>query len=456
MGTIPIVKAIANNRRDIVELFIKKGVDLKGRRGFSALKTATIGLKLNYFKLLVEHGADIDFNDYQGNTILHLIASGIIEHNLKALKGILNNRRKGYPDSYYANIQKNVNSIKNNWVNYEKIITFIVQNSKSTYIKNYDGKIPLEFAQENNTSKVIRVLKDLNIDTKMTSTFEANKYTINKKEITKEFLLAIREKAPIDVLHHMIDNGADINALDYSNWTPLFRAIENDQTELALLLIESGTEVNNDFKPYATSPLLASASYKGNIKVMKKLIENGVLVNFQYTTNRSALSNAAFGNQDEAIQLLLDNGANINIKKSSGETPLHIAVSQGYIKVIKVLLANGADVNTKDNSGNTPLHYAVRYSKNNEKIINLLLNNGANINAKNKSKNIPLYNAIFKSGNNIQYNIVQLLIDKGSNVYSKGLLDMVLMDIIEYQKKDDTKLLSIVKKQNSITKQSIQ
>ncbi|MDY0122347.1 MAG: ankyrin repeat domain-containing protein [Sulfurimonas sp.] len=439
MGTTPLVKSIVYNRKDVFKLFINKGIDLKGRAGFSTLKVAVLELKFNYFKLLIDNGADINFNDYNGNTILHLMASGIVEKKMDALKGMISQLRKG---SYRDSVQNDIDNMEKDWKNYEKILTFIIQNSKSPYVKNYDEKTPLKLAEENNTSQVIKILKALNIDSKITSTLEAKKYVVNKKEITKEFLLAINEKAPIDILEYMIDNGANINARDYSNWTPLMRAIETDRTDLALLLIKKGADINLDIK--GNNSIAYNAAYRGNIPVLKLLIEKGTnpnLINNFF--GDSLLHSAVNGNQKATIETLIQLGANVNIKeKTYMKTPLHNACDKGLIEIVKILLKNGANINAKDKYGNTPLYYAIRFGKNEEELIKFLLKNKANINNQDNNGRTVLYEAIFTK--NIKYNIVNLLVKNGANINVKDKMGMVLLDIVKYQKKDDTRLMKIL------------
>ena len=56
----------------------------------------------------------------------------------------------------------------------------------------------------------------------------------------------------------------------------------------------------------------------------------------------------AEGNVRE-VRKLIDNGADVNIKNSDGAAPLISAIIFGHTKIVRILLDNGADVNTTIN-----------------------------------------------------------------------------------------------------------
>ncbi|TRM59505.1 ankyrin repeat protein, partial [Schizophyllum amplum] len=60
-------------------------------------------------------------------------------------------------------------------------------------------------------------------------------------------------------------------------------------------------------------------------------------------------------NRESIARLLLIRGANPNATNPRGQTPLHIAAEEGYAKCIRLLLDHGADPNVCDSYGETPL-----------------------------------------------------------------------------------------------------
>ena len=54
------------------------------------------------------------------------------------------------------------------------------------------------------------------------------------------------------------------------------------------------------------------------------------------------------------VKELLDQGADLEAKDKYGRRPLHNAVYYGHLEVVKLLLDRGADLEAKTNSGKTP------------------------------------------------------------------------------------------------------
>jgi ankyrin repeat protein len=113
----------------------------------------------------------------------------------------------------------------------------------------------------------------------------------------------------------------------------------------------------------------------GNVKVVKKYLDDGLSVNEQFFA-WSALHIAANKGQLEVVKLLVDRGADLNYKHPITKmTPLAMAALDGYTDVVDYLLSKGADPNVKMR-GNVSVLRAVRDSGN-DKMVQLLESKGA-------------------------------------------------------------------------------
>ncbi|MCX6771533.1 MAG: ankyrin repeat domain-containing protein [Candidatus Micrarchaeota archaeon] len=89
---------------------------------------------------------------------------------------------------------------------------------------------------------------------------------------------------------------------------------------------------------------------------------------------------AAFRGNLELVKSLVENGADVNSKGPGDATPLHDAVTMSHAKVkgadyegiVCFLIEKGADVNAKNKMGYLPLDFAK-----NKKVIELLRKAGA-------------------------------------------------------------------------------
>ena len=94
---------------------------------------------------------------------------------------------------------------------------------------------------------------------------------------------------------------------------------------------------------------------KGDIAVLRAMVESdrSVLKSFFY--QKSLLHVAVDRDRPEIIKLLLELGADVNGATDAGWTPLHAAVFSRRENCTKALLEGGADPNAKDRQGRTPL-----------------------------------------------------------------------------------------------------
>lgn len=103
--------------------------------------------------------------------------------------------------------------------------------------------------------------------------------------------------------------------------------------------------MNNDF-------FLISASLKGDINQVSKIISEGIDVNTRGENSTTALICAAFSGHNKIVQLLIENKAEINLKDNSGMSALAYASFWGKTEIIETLIKAGADTATSTVFGN--------------------------------------------------------------------------------------------------------
>jgi len=133
---------------------------------------------------------------------------------------------------------------------------------------------------------------------------------------------------------------------------------------------------------------LHQAAAKGDLKKVRKLVEEGADVNARDNIGYTPLHYAASYGHLDVARLLLEEGADVNARDNAGWTPLHWAAAYGHVDVARLLVERGADVNARDNIGYTPLHYAASYGH--LDVARLLIESGADINARDDRGRTPL------------------------------------------------------------------
>jgi ankyrin repeat protein len=105
-------------------------------------------------------------------------------------------------------------------------------------------------------------------------------------------------------------------------------------------------------------PPLNAAVIKGNIEIVKLLLENGCpLENVNKKDKMTALHFAASGKHFEIVTLLIEKGADVNAKDGFGNGPLFRAGNCEEIGVL--LMKNGADPDMENNNGVCPRKNAI-------------------------------------------------------------------------------------------------
>jgi ankyrin repeat protein len=91
---------------------------------------------------------------------------------------------------------------------------------------------------------------------------------------------------------------------------------------------------------------LLEAAAKGDITLVKELLDKGAYVNVRDPEGRTPLTEAVWISNGELVRLLLERGANPNARKNDGASPLSIAQGRAYGKprheIVEMLKKAGA------------------------------------------------------------------------------------------------------------------
>ena len=231
-------------------------------------------------------------------------------------------------------------------------------------------------------------------------------------EIDSVFQLAIYQKYK-ELSDYILDKkneiwkikkGDDITLLHSSCVSDNFKLVKLiiESTKKRLNLISENSlsqeeKINNEniFKDFINAKTetehltaLHYASFRGNIKIIKKLIQNFANVQALTYNGLNMLHKGAQGNSPNSI-IYFNKKYNIDIASTNNDNlnAMHFAAISGMDNSIIYLLNMGLNPNLQDINGNTPLHYAVKYGQN--RIIKKLLHNGADKNILNKNKVSP-------------------------------------------------------------------
>ena len=322
-GDIEILHLLRDSNKDI-------NVNLKNKQGETAflqtgLKLQAIGELLNF--------PDINVNaqDSQGNTLLHMLCNG---ENFKNIDLILNRnvlqRLLKFPD-IDVNIRNNEGNTALQCAIQSKN-TYIIEELLSnphfdTGISNSNGNSLLNSAIELgnlNTAKMLLNKPDIDI-------------TARDKNGDTFLHYAMRSNNP-DIANLLISNPKiDINARNTDGNTALHAAVQS---------LSKKSSINKDSDLQAINALLNSPNINVNIK---------------NNNCRTALHLASELNVPAIVDLLHKKSIDVNAQDNDGNTALHLGTLKSNDNVTKALLElPDININIKNNEGDSALTLAVR------------------------------------------------------------------------------------------------
>ena len=255
-----------------------------------------------------------------------------------------------------------------------------------------------------------------------TSTAEIRTKSINQNLKTSEFFDYIQNKNEEKISEYFQNPDYKVWLLkDENGYTILHKSVFNVDIQITELIIKEAkrrlgmgkgdalTKFIND-KTNEGLTALHYAANKGNIQLLKLLIDNGANVDAVTNLGKNLMHMAAEGNQPSMlIYLITEQHLSAQSVDENGSTPLHWACYLGSEEAVNFLLNLNVDINEQDKEKLTPLHLATNEGR--ENIVLKLLQKNANKNLANNKGELPIDLARKKN----HKRIVQLLEDDDFN-----------------------------------------
>merc|ERR1711934_1010877 len=329
-----LIVACANAKRDEVERIIESAANIealineKNNQGETAAHVAATGGDHVIIQMLLDNGADTMASDKQGDL------------------PIMRAARMG---------------------NYEAVQVFLAHDEESLFKTGSSGQNAYHCACLISNMELIDHFQELDDEGRL----------IAMKDNEGNTPLHCAAMPPIrdEVLAHLLENGAQVNAKNNRGETAILFAAKAGVTSSIKFLCERGADpsiaANNGMTP------LHEVAFRKNSEAVEFLLKQSS-VNHEAVTSdgETPLALACAGGDEQCIQMLIAKGANIN------KGCLHAAARCGRDQVVEMLLERGADINALDDKGRTPLICAVE--ANEPEMVKFLCSKRANITIKYK------------------------------------------------------------------------
>jgi ankyrin repeat protein len=181
-------------------------------------------------------------------------------------------------------------------------------------------------------------------------------------------------------LKSLFDKGADPNARNGLEFTPLFIATASHNAEAMDALLQAGADPNINTN-YGTA--LTFGAMTGNVEGVNMLLARGVKLDPPRADSKTPLMMAAYTGVPPIVATLIEKKADVNAKDDFGATALDFAARGGHVDVANILIGAGAKIEVKDDEGTTPLMAAAMNGR--TEMVKLLLQHGAKPNERDHS-----------------------------------------------------------------------
>jgi len=356
-GYTLLTYAIKKNDLATVSYLIEKGASIEVQ--YSSMTPVIYAARLGSYKimqLLMDKGADVMKTDDEGQSLLHILASG--KNNGKTISSLniperlLNRKdREGMPAVVLAVLNKRWDSVR-----------ALVEKGAEIDYSDSEGK-----------NLLLITLDGGSVDTALLFIDKGISVTRKDRSGVSPLHIAAGKtgKAWNSLMIKMIQSGADVNDKDNSLGTPAGRAIDGNNTSGFKILCDNGLDINSTEK--GNDPLIIYAYKKNRKFILDELIKRGASLAVKDSGGNTLLHVMAMKNDTQMYKKMQTAGFDVNAGNSTGKTPLFLAVENNSYLFAQLLLGEkeSLDLKANDSQGMNIYHYLASMKKG-EKLLALI------------------------------------------------------------------------------------
>ena len=228
----------------------------------------------------------------------------------------------------------------------------------------------------------------------------------NKKGMTPLNMALIEKNEEIALM--LIDQGASIRTQSVYDINPIFLACHVGMLSVVAKILKVDKEQLNAIDIFHGKTLLMHALEDEQEEMVLMLLEQGAVIN-EKRIGSALIHLACSAGMEKVVSKILEGDEDqLNVKDRQGYTPIMHAVQGKNKSLINTLIDLGADLKAEDNSQSTVLHY-VSYMKDMEDIITKIVEKDDSLlNAQTKYGSTPLHVAIADKNEKIALHLIKL------------------------------------------------
>ncbi len=339
--------AAFNPDPDVIRVFIKKGADFKAKdaQGMTPLMLAAgFNKSPEVIKVLLDAGAEAGEKRSDGVTALILAVEN--KAPVETVRSLIAAGEDVDQEYQGRNLLYNALLMDTS----PEIIAFLITAGANVHARDlkFRRTVLMEAALQS-TAEVVKLLLERGASAMMTD--ERGRSAI--------FYAVQNKKYGKDIVPLLVENGADLEALDNDGFNPYMTALYFGNRDTAEAVWNAGGNLSRKFLDAGVSTLMWTALFGKERAVLDDLINPRSLEERDKDGNTALALVAAQGKDYNVLQILADGGADVNAVNKFGQTPLMLAAL--YAKnanMILTLLNANASPYLQDANGATAFDYA--------------------------------------------------------------------------------------------------
>ncbi|XP_018569762.1 uncharacterized protein LOC108909819 [Anoplophora glabripennis] len=333
--------AAKHQKWDAVKCLVEHGVNInvKDYDGNTILHLAADCDKLDVVKYVVEHGANINVRANDGSAALHLVAgynrlnTGKCDTSQRSAAEYDRLNTADYLMEHGADINvkdNDGNTVLHLAAEFGRLDTvkYLLAQGATVDVRNNNGWTVLHLSAGYDRLNAVKCFVEHGAD-------------VNAKDNDDNTALHLAVKyGGLDTVHYLVKQGATVNGRNNKGWTALHLAAECDKLNAVKYLVKKDAQLNVTNNGGKTALYLAVG--RGRLDTVKYLVEHGADLNVRTKSDDTALHLAVNCGRPDLVKYLVENGADINVRAADGTTALSLAVKHSYTRIVKYLVDQGA------------------------------------------------------------------------------------------------------------------
>ena len=331
------------------------------KHGQTPLYAACIGNHMEIINLLIDCGYDVNHQDNEGKTVLHVAFEN---HTPDLAQSLITQFSAETKIRDIHNWTPLHTAIDRGYFSYSKELSkkFLHQD-----VGTEVSWIQLQAACVQENTQDVQLILDGSTDVNRNSSAG---YTALHIAVTKN---------SIGIVILLLDQDVNVHSVTIDGKTPFHIAVDKGEETIIQKLLTQKADPNWKDVQGNTSLHLA-VRLKLEIKPWR------IKARASYTSSSQAPYHAC---SLHIVQAIINHGAGVNTRNNNGQTPLWFACCDGQESFVKILLDTGANPNITDKFGDSCLHAALHGHCSTE-TIQEILDHGAHVNVVNKDGATPL------------------------------------------------------------------